>query len=241
VERLQKYLARSGIGSRRTAETLIAAGRVAVNGQVVTEQGVRVAAGTDIVEVDGRRAEPSTRNVYLALHKPAGVVTATSDPWGRPTVLGLVPRLGRLFPVGRLDADSEGLLLLTSDGELANRVMHPRYGCHKEYRALVRGTPDPDALDRLRRGIDLEEGRTAPAEVELEEDSDDGKRWIRVTLREGKKRQVRRMLAAVGLNTERLVRVRIGPLTLGNLPVGSSRPLGRSEITALQAACGGTA
>jgi pseudouridine synthase len=244
MERLQKYLARSGVASRRAAERLIANGLVAVNGQVVTEPGVRVEAGVDVVEIDGRRAEPPASMVYLALHKPPGVVTTTSDQWGRPTVLDLLPKLGRIFPIGRLDADSEGLLLLTTDGELANRVMHPRYGCHKEYRALVRGTLDLETLERLRRGVDLDDGRTAPAQVELDEpageDGGERRRWVRVTLREGRKRQVRRMLAAVGLNVDRLVRVGVGPIGLGNLPVGSSRPLGRSEVAALRAACGGT-
>jgi 23S rRNA pseudouridine2605 synthase len=202
---------------------------------------MRVDEETDLVEVDGRRARPTAGLVYVALNKPPGVVSTTSDPWGRPTVLDLVPHLGRLFPIGRLDADSEGLILLTTDGELANLVMHPRYGCHKEYRALVRGTLSPESLERLRSGIELEEGRTAPAEVELDQAEQGERRWVRITLREGRKRQVRRMLAAVGVNVDRLVRVRIGPLGLGELAVGSSRPLGRSEVAALRSACGGTA
>jgi 23S rRNA pseudouridine2605 synthase len=172
------------------------------------------------------------------VNKPVGTVTTTSDPWGRPTVLDLAPRIGRLYPVGRLDADSEGLVLLTDDGELANRVMHPRYGCQKEYRALVRGEPTAEALERLRSGIELDDGRTAPAEVELAQPAPGGRRWLRVTLREGRNRQVRRMLAAVGLPVERLRRVRIGPLELGGLPPGASRPLSKSEVAALRASTG---
>jgi pseudouridine synthase len=241
VERLQKYLAGCGIASRRAAERLISAGRVRVNGEIVAELGTRVEPGVDRVEVDGGLVTPPPAKVYLAVNKPPGFVTTTSDPRGRATVLDLVPSLGRLFPAGRLDADSEGLLLLTNDGELANRVMHPRYGCEKEYRALVRGTPTLQALEQLRNGIDLEEGRTAPARVAADGPAEGGRHWLRVTLREGRKRQVRRMLAAVGLPVERLQRVRIGPLQLGNLPPGRSRPLGRSEVAALRAASGGPA
>lgn len=240
MERLQKYLASCGIASRRAAEQLISAGRVRVNGQVVAELGTRVEPTVDRVEVDGRLVAPPAK-VYLALNKPPGVVTTTSDPLGRPTVLDLVPRVGRLFPAGRLDADSEGLLLLTNDGELANRVMHPRYGCEKEYRALVRGIPTVQALEQLRSGIELEEGRTAPARVAVDGTAEGGWHWLRVTLREGRKRHVRRMLAAVGLTVERLQRVRIGPLELGSLPPGRSRPLGRSEVAALRAASEGPA
>jgi pseudouridine synthase len=241
MERLQKYLASCGIASRRAAEQLISAGRVSVNGQVVAELGTRVEPSVDRVEVDGRPVAPPPAKVYLAVNKPPGIVTTTSDPRGRPTVLDLVPRLGRLFPAGRLDADSEGLLLLTNDGELANRVMHPRYGCEKEYRALVRGTPSAQALEQLRSGIELAEGRTAPARVAVDGPAEGGSYWLRVMLREGRKRQVRRMLAAVGLPVERLQRVRIGPLELGSLPPGRSRPLGRSEVAALRATSRGPA
>jgi 23S rRNA pseudouridine2605 synthase len=174
--------------------------------------------------------------VYLALNKPFGVVSTTADPWGRSTVLDLVPKVGRLYPVGRLDADSEGLMLLTDDGDLANLVMHPRYGCEKQYRALVRGEPADDLLSQLRDGVTLSEGKTGPARVELAEPAGAGRRWIDITLREGRKRQVRRMLGTVGLPVERLQRVRIGPVLLGSLPLGASRPLSRSEVAALRAA-----
>jgi 23S rRNA pseudouridine2605 synthase len=237
VERLQKYLASCGVASRRKAEQLISAGRVVVNGQVVSQLGAQVEPGVDRVEVDGRSVEPATAKLYLMVNKPTGVVTTTSDPWGRKTVLDLVPKLGRVFPVGRLDADSEGLLLLTNDGELANRLMHPRYGCEKEYHVLVRGEPTPEALRRLREGIDLVEGRTAPAVVEIDRPAPGGGRWLRVILHEGRKRQVRRMLAEVGLPVEQLRRVRIGPLELEDLPPGRARPLSRSEVAALRQAC----
>jgi 23S rRNA pseudouridine2605 synthase len=176
--------------------------------------------------------------VYLALNKPRGVIATARDPFGRPTVLDLAPDRPRLFPVGRLDAESEGLMILTNDGDLANRIMHPRYGCQKEYRALVRGEPTAEALERLRSGIELDDGRTAPAEVELAQPAPGGRRWLRVTLREGRNRQVRRMLAAVGLPVERLRRVRIGPLEVGGLPPGASRPLSKSEVAALRASTG---
>jgi 23S rRNA pseudouridine2605 synthase len=210
---------------------------VAVNARVVTRLGTQVEP-TDRVEVDGSLVEAAAGKVYLALNKTPGTVATTSDPWGRPTVLDLVARPGRLFPVGRLDADSEGLLLLTNDGELANKLMHPRYGCEKEYRVLVRGRPTTEALDRLRAGVELAEASTAPALVELADTAPGGRHWVRVVLREGRKRQVRRMLGVVGLTVERLMRVRIGPQELGNLPLGKIRPLSRAEVAALKAVAG---
>lgn len=238
MERLQKYLARCGVASRRAAEELMRDGKVTVNGAVVTEMGSQVEPETDEVRVEGRPVSLPTAMVYLAVNKPVGVVTSASDPWGRPTVAELVPRLGRLFPVGRLDVDSEGLVLMTNDGELANRLMHPRYGCEKEYWALVPGAPSEDALSALRRGVELDDGTTLPALVDLDRDSRGGHCWVRVILREGRNRQVRRMLAAVGSPVERLRRVRIGPLELENLPLGGSRPLARSEVAALRVTAG---
>lgn len=217
---------------------MILAGEVAVNGAVVAELGVKVDPEHDRVAVKGRPVSPPTANLYLAVNKPPGVVTTVSDPQGRPTVAEIVPTLGRLFPVGRLDADSEGLVLMTNDGELAHRLMHPRYGCEKEYRALLRRFPEDEALERLERGILLEDGPTAPARVEVERSRLTGDPWVRLTLREGRKRQVRRMLAAVGYPVVRLQRVRIGPLELGALPSGASRPLGRSEVAALRRSVG---
>jgi 23S rRNA pseudouridine2605 synthase len=239
MERLQKYLARCGVASRRAAEQLILDGQVAVNGALVRELGTRVDPERDRVEVNGRPIRPPTAMVYLALNKPPGVVTTVRDPWGRQTVMSLIPRLGRLYPVGRLDADSEGLLLMTNDGDLANRLTHPRYGCEKEYRALIRGMPDEPDLELLREGIELEDGRTAPAAVERERGgAPPDWSWIRVTLRQGRNRQVRRMLEAIGFEVERLQRVRIGPLQLADLPLGASRPLSRSEVAALRATVG---
>jgi pseudouridine synthase len=238
LERLQKVLASRGVASRRAAEALIAAGRVAVNDEVVTELGRKIDPRRDRIAVDGRPVRPPPDKVYVALNKPPGVVSTTHDPWGRPTVLDLLPRLGRLYPVGRLDADSEGLMLMTNDGELANRLMHPRYGCAKEYRALVRGEPTAERLERLRQGVVLDDGPTAPAEVVVEA-AEAGRYWLRVTLREGRKRQVRRMLAALDLQVERLQRVGIGSLRLAALPLGACRPLSKTEIAALRGAAGG--
>jgi 23S rRNA pseudouridine2605 synthase len=239
MERLQKFLARCGVASRRAAERLIVEGHVRVNGAVADQLGARVAPEHDRVEVDGRLVEPPSAKVYIALNKPIGVVATARDPWGRPTVLDLVPKVGRIFPVGRLDADSEGLILLTNHGDLAPRVTHPRYGGEMESGAVGRGRPTETALEELRSGVELAEGRTAPAEVDLLEPLGPDRVWLRVTLREGKKRQVRRMLAAVNLPVERLIRVRIGPLELGELPPGRCRPLARSEVAALRAAVGG--
>ncbi|HWP28755.1 MAG TPA: pseudouridine synthase [Chloroflexota bacterium] len=227
-ERLQKVLAEAGVASRRAAERLIAEGRVAVNGVVVRTLGARVDPGRDVVTVDGRRVTVPSQKVYYVVHKPAGVVSTARDERGRPTVLDLVPADRRLFPVGRLDADSEGLLLLTDDGALAYRLTHPRYGVEKEYHVLVRGRPTPAALERLRTGIELEEGRTAPAQVGVLRRAG-GHTWLRIVLRQGWKRQIRRMLAAVGYPVERLVRVRIGGLELDDLPPGAARRLTAAE------------
>src|SRR5581483_1082137 len=232
-ERLQKVLARAGVASRRTAERLIREGRVAVNGQVVRDLGIRVDPARDSLAVDGRPVAAAPKFVYLALHKPRGYVSTARDERGRPTVLTLVRSAERVYPVGRLDADSEGLLLLTNDGAFALHLAHPRYGVPKEYHVLVRGRPDEGALERLRRGLVLEEGRTAPARVALP--SSDGERsWLRVVLKQGWKRQVRRMLAAVGCPVERLIRTRVGSLALGTLPVGAVRHLTESEVRRLQ-------
>ncbi|MCC7104811.1 MAG: rRNA pseudouridine synthase [Chloroflexi bacterium] len=236
AERLQKYLAGAGVASRRAAERLIAGGHVRVNGQVVDQVGALVEPEIDRVEVDGEWVRARPRRTYLAVNKPPGYVTTTSDPQRRPIVMALVPKIGRLYPVGRLDAESEGLLLLTDDGELANRVTHPRYGCEKEYHALVSGEPEEHLLDRLRHGIELAEGFTCPARVERVREERGGRVWMRVVLGEGRKRQVRRMFEAIGCTVERLIRVRIGPLELRGQPSGTARPLTRSEVAALYTA-----
>ena len=237
-ERLQKYLARAGVASRRHAETLMRAGRVRVNGQVATEPGSKILPGVDEVSVDGRPVALSTSKVYVALHKPAGVVTTASDPQGRQTVVDLLPdklRSQRLFPVGRLDLDSEGLLLLTNDGDFALRLTHPRYEQEKEYHALVQRRPSPAALELLRRGLLLpgETRPTAPAQARLLRPGENQTTWLAVTLREGRKRQVRRMLEAVGHPVLRLVRVRVGPLKLGDLQPGRWRFLTAEEVARL--------
>ncbi len=244
--RLQKVIAAAGIASRRKAEELIKAGRVRVNGKVVRELGVKVDPDEDIIEVDGQRIRPPKVHQYIILHKPRGVLSTTSDPYHRPTVADLVPMDARLFPVGRLDADSEGLILLTNDGKLAERLSHPRYRHKKEYIALVIGTPTSKEIRALERGIVLEEGRTAPAEVAvlgrhvppevveagvpgLRRESPRGFSWVRIAITEGKKHQVRRMLKAVGHPVIRLIRVGIGPLKLGRLQPGEWRPLTPKE------------
>ncbi|MCB0980974.1 MAG: rRNA pseudouridine synthase [Acidimicrobiaceae bacterium] len=232
-ERLQKVLAGRGWGSRRVCEELIDAGRVTVNGEVA-RLGRRVDPDVDVVEVDGAPVGVKPGLVHYLLNKPAGVVTTAKDTHGRPTVVDLVPAEPRVFPVGRLDAETEGLLLLTNDGELANRVAHPRHGVEKEYLAVVRGHLNGGALRRLREGVDLDDGRTAPAKVSQPEPG-----MLRITIHEGRNRQVRRMCEAVGHPVERLIRVRIGPLRDGALAPGEWRELTQAELKALVEAVAG--
>jgi 23S rRNA pseudouridine2605 synthase len=229
-ERLQKVLARIGYGSRRTCEDLIAEERVKVNG-VIAELGRRVHPDTDLVEVDGAPVGIRPDLVHYLVNKPPGVVTTASDPQGRPTVVDLVPAEPRVFPVGRLDLDTEGLILMTNDGELANRIAHPSHGVEKEYLAEVRGEPSRAALRALREGVDLDDGRTAPAQASLVSPS-----LVRLTIHEGRNRQVRRMLEAVGHPVTRLIRTRIGPIADRRLKPGSWRPLSADELRNLEAA-----
>ncbi|HVE46593.1 MAG TPA: pseudouridine synthase [Acidimicrobiales bacterium] len=231
-ERLQKVLARRGFGSRRTCEELIAGGRVRVNGETAV-LGRRVNVDRDTVEVDGVRVGVRENLVYYLLNKPPGVVTTASDPQGRRTVIDLVPLEPRVFPVGRLDADTEGLLLLTNDGELAHRLTHPSFGVEKEYLAEVASRPSLTALQRLRRGVVLDDGQTAPARVVLVAPT-----ALRITIHEGRNRQVRRMCASVGHPVVRLVRTRIGPLAERGLRPGQWRPLSLAERRALEEATG---
>ena len=236
-ERLQRALARAGQGSRRSSEELIAGGRVKVNGRVAV-LGDKVDPTTDEVEVDGVRVNLDPNVRYYALHKPAGVVTTLRDPQGRPSVRDLLPADGpRVFPVGRLDRETEGLLLLTNDGELANRLTHPRYGVEKEYLAEVDGRPGPRHVAALRRGVDLDDGPARPASVRIVDARGD-RGQLRVVMTEGRKREVRRMLAAVGLPVVRLVRLRVGPVTLGALRPGSHRELSVEEVRGLAEAAG---
>jgi 23S rRNA pseudouridine2605 synthase len=236
-ERLQKVLARSGVASRRKAEDIIAAGRVSVNGRVVQELGVKVDPGRDRILVDGRPVGAEDVE-HWALHKPVGVISTLSDPWGRPTARGLVPTAARVFPVGRLDADSSGLLLFTNDGALAQRLSHPRHGHEKEYRVLVAGRPTSEDLQRLRRGVVLDGRATAPAGVQLLDVTAEG-RWLAIVLREGRNRQIRRMLDSVGHPVLALVRIRVGPVKLGELAPGQARRLTAAEAAALAGAAGG--
>lgn len=233
-ERLQKIMARAGYGSRRSCETLIVAGRVKVNG-VVASLGKKADLQRDLITVDDRplpKGEPQL--IYIALHKPRGVLSDADPSETRPTVHTLVPFRQHLFAVGRLDLDSEGLILLTNDGELANRLTHPRYGHEKEYRVLVSRKPDEQQLAIWRRGVVLEDGyRTAPAQVVVEGEA--GKAcWLRVILREGRKRQIREVGARIGLPVQRIIRVRIGTLQLGDLKMGEWRHLTAREVVALR-------
>lgn len=229
-ERLQKVLARVGLGSRRACEELIAAGRVTVDG-VVAELGRRVDVATAAIEVDGAPVGVRPDLVYYLLNKPVGVVTTAFDPYGRSTVVDLVPDNPRVFPVGRLDAETEGLLLLTNDGELAHRLTHPSFGVDKEYLVEVSGRPSPAVLRRLREGVVLEDGPTAPAKAVLVDTS-----VLRITIHEGRNRQVRRMCESVGHPVTRLIRTRIGPLVDRSLGPGSHRALVPDEMTALRKA-----
>lgn len=229
-ERLQKVLAQAGLGSRRACEELIAEGRVTVNGEVAT-LGRRADPETDAIEVDGARIGVRQDLVHYLLNKPAGVVTTADDPEGRPTVVELVPDEPRVYPVGRLDTDTEGLLILTNDGELAHRLTHPSFGVDKEYLADVEGTPSRGALRRLREGVDLDDGRTAPARASLV-----GDHTVRLTIHEGRNRQVRRMCEAVGHPVRRLVRSRIGPIRDQHLAPGEWRALTADEIRSLERA-----
>jgi len=240
--RLQKLLSMAGVASRRVAETLIVQGRVTVNGEAVTELGAKADPAQDEVRVDGRRVKVAVRRRYLLLNKPRGYVCTRSDPEGRPTVMALIASqvAGEyLYPVGRLDYDSEGLLLVTNDGDLTAALTHPRHGVEREYEARVRGVPDPRALARLRRGVTLDGHRTAPADARLRQVVEGrGQSVISLTIREGRNRQVRRMCEAVGLPIVRLRRVRIGPLTDTRLKPGQVRALTAREVDALRRACG---
>jgi pseudouridine synthase len=225
--RLQKYLAQAGISSRRGAEALIAAGRITVNGDVMTTPGTTVDPAVDEVRVDGKRVWIRATE-WLALHKPPGYVSTRHDPQGRRTLYDLLPPAMRhLFPVGRLDADSEGLILLTNDGEAAHRLLHPSYQVEREYEVEVGGKPDDRVLEQLLAGVQLEDGTARAVRAERV-----GRSGIQLTLREGRKREVRRMLAALGHPVRRLRRTRYGAVTLGTLSPGEWRHLEPHETPA---------
>lgn len=238
-ERLQKIIAQAGLASRRGAERLIAAGRVKVNGVVADQLGAKADPEKDRVEVDGRVLEGAEPTVYYMINKPAGFITTAKDPRGRPAIARLTAGLpARVFPVGRLDMDAEGLLILTNDGDLAKRLMHPRHHVSKTYRVKVSGVPNPAALRKLTAGEIIVEGKPVlPAEVEVIKTSAD-RAWLRVTLREGRYHQVKRMCQAVGHPVLKLKRTEYGPLKLGRLETGAVRPLTRGEIEALKRSAG---
>jgi 23S rRNA pseudouridine2605 synthase len=242
AERLQKILARAGVAARRKAEDLIRAGRVTVNGRVAVI-GEKADPARDAIKLDGKRVHPTLCGRYLLMNKPKGVLTAVSDPEGRRTVLDLVPAPLRraLVPVGRLDYHTEGLLILTDDGEFANRLSHPRYGCHKTYEVKVKGAPDEAQIDRLRQGIVLDGRRTSPCRIQTmrvtaQRGEEGGNAWFRVELAEGRTRQIREMFFRVGHPVQKLRRIAIGPLEDPGLPVGALRELTERELEALRRA-----
>jgi pseudouridine synthase len=230
-ERLQKILARAGIASRRGAEKVMAEGRVTVNGETVREMGSKADVARDDVRVDGVRVRVPDRPVYLVLNKPKGAVTTRHDPEGRTTVMDLVPRVAGLFPVGRLDVTTEGLLILTNDGGFAERVSHPRYEVPRVYEAKVHGVPDAKTLARLRSGVVVDGERMTADRVRVLEAENNA--WLEITLHEGRKHEVKRLLEAVGHPVSKLRRVALGPVTTRGLEPGQCRPLSPAEVQGL--------
>jgi 23S rRNA pseudouridine2605 synthase len=233
LERLQKIISAAGITSRRASEELILAGRVTVNGTVVTELGSKADPAVDTVAVDNKPLSIASRRLYILLYKPVGYLTTLDDPEGRPLVTDLLKEIGeRVYPVGRLDYNTEGLLLLTSDGEWANRLMHPRNEVEKEYHVRVRGKVHKSQLDQLAGGVEVEGRKTAPARVSMIKEGEQND-WFSITIHEGRNRQVRRMCEAVSLSVVRLRRVRYGMLAMGDLKPGEYRYLTESEVNGL--------
>jgi len=240
MERLQKIIARAGLASRREAERWIAEGRITVNGTVVDKLGSQADPFKDSIKIDGKRVKSVADPLYYALHKPPGVITTLNDPQHRPDLTPYIARLGekrRVFPVGRLDYNTTGLLLLTNDGELAMRLAHPRYGVPKLYQVKLSACPTEEELNELRKGIRLDDGMAAPARVRVIEKLRKNA-WVEIEVHEGKKREVRRMFEALNYFVEKLIRIKVGPIALGALPLGELRPLYQSEITALKVAVG---
>lgn len=240
MERLQKIIARAGLASRREAERWIEEGRITVNGTVVRKLGTQADPVKDSIKVDGKRIRSAAAPLYYAFHKPAGVITTLNDPQHRPDLTPYLARLGdkrRIYPVGRLDYNTTGLLLLTNDGDLALRLSHPRFGVRRVYRAKLSACPSPEDFARLRQGIRLEDGIAGPAWGRIVEKLKTNA-WVEIELQEGRKREVRRMFEALGYFVEKLVRVRVGPVELGRLAPGELRPLSQSEIKSLQIAVG---
>jgi pseudouridine synthase len=231
-ERLQKILSRAGVASRRSAERIMGEGRVTINGATVRELGTKADAAHDDIRVDGVRVRPPRESVYLLLNKPKGVVTTRRDPEGRTTVMDLVPAVAGLFPVGRLDVTTEGLILLTNDGAFAERVSHPRYEVTRVYHAKVRGIPEPATLARLRAGVRVEGERLAVDDVRVLEAERNA--WLELKLHEGKHHEVKRLLEAVGHPVSKLKRVALGPVTARGLEPGQFRSLAPHEVRALR-------
>lgn len=232
--RLQKIIAGAGVTSRRKAEALISEGRVRVGGQVIGSRGVKADPARDIIEVDGRPLVPSEKKIYIALYKPRGVISSCNDPQGRRTVRDLICTLPvRVFPVGRLDYDAEGLLLLTNDGEFAERVLHPRFGVPRTYLVKVKGVPRPEQIMMLRDGVPLSDGRSYPAKVSLLERTTRNA-WLRMTVKEGRNRLIKRMLEAVGHPVLKLKRTAFGRIRLGDLGPGDFRLLSPAEVIKLR-------
>ena len=229
MERLQKLIARAGVTSRRTAEKLISEGKVTVDGKVITELGAKADATKNKIRVDGKLLNFDAEKIYILLNKPRGYVCTAKDERGRKTVLDLIDVAERVFPVGRLDLNSEGLLLLTNDGELSNALIHPKFKIDKTYRAKISGEITEEKLDKLRAGIELEDGLTAPAEIFLLEEN-----LVEITIHEGRNRQIRRMFAAIGCDVKRLKRIKFAGLTLDGVAVGKFRLLTPSEIKNLK-------
>jgi 23S rRNA pseudouridine2605 synthase len=240
MERLQKILSRAGLTSRREAERWILDGRVSVNGAVVRKLGSQADPARDSIKVDGKRIKPAVAPRYFAFHKPPGIITTLNDPQKRPDLTPFIERLGskqRVFPVGRLDYNSSGLLLLTNDGELARRLTHPRFGVKRVYRVKLSACPTEEDFMLLRRGIRLEDGMTAPARARVVEKLKKNA-WVEIEIHEGRNREVRRIFEALGYFVEKLIRVRVGPLSLGVLPPGELRPLSQAEVKGLKSAVG---
>lgn len=240
MERLQKILARAGLASRREAERWILEGRISVNGTVVRKLGSQADPAKDSIKVDGKRVKPAASPLYYAFHKPPGVITTLNDPERRPDLTPYLARLGekrRVFPVGRLDYNTTGILLLTNDGKLALRLTHPRFGVKKIYRVKLSACPTEEDLVRLRKGIRLDDGVTAPARVRIVEKLKKNA-WVEIELHEGRRREVRRMFEALGYFVEKLIRIRFGPISLGALALGTLRPLSQIEVQSLKRAVG---
>lgn len=234
-ERLQKVMSEFGVASRRKCEEIIATGRVKVNGNLITEPGCKVDKEKDLIEVDGRIIKCSESKVYILLNKPVGYITSAKDQFGRPTVLDLIKGVSlRVFPIGRLDYDTEGLLLLTNDGDLTYKITHPKHNIEKTYRALLRGKAGEDAIQKFKDGIPIENYITSPAKLEIIRYAK-GNSIVDITIHEGKNRQVRKMCDAIGHEVIKLRRIQIGKIGLGSLKIGEWRYLSDSEIKYLKA------